>query len=175
MYQHQPRHPMVRWFNQLSCDIGNWESFKETNLFFLPFIGLIIPLASAFRLANFNIDERQSDSFIGLPTPAFALFVVSLPLILNYSDNQFFIDLIHNNYVLVGITLLGSYLLNSDMPLFSLKFKNYSWGDNKMKYLFLISSLVLLIIFKTVAIPLVIILYVLISLIENTTQKNKVT
>jgi len=175
MYQLLLYATQEKWFNQLSCDIGNWESFKETNLFFLPFIGLIIPLASAFRLANFNIDERQSDSFIGLPTPAFALFVVSLPLILNYSDNQFFIDLIHNNYVLVGITLLGSYLLNSDMPLFSLKFKNYSWGDNKMKYLFLISSLVLLIIFKTVAIPLVIILYVLISLIENTTQKNKVT
>ena len=171
MYQLLLYSTQEQWFGQLSCDIGNWQSYKETNLFFLPFIGLIIPLASAFRLANFNIDERQSDSFIGLPTPAFALFVVSLPLILNYSDNQFFIDLIRNNYILVGITLIGSYLLNADLPLFSLKFKNYSWGDNKIKYLFLISALVLLFVFKTVAIPLVIILYVLISLIENIIKK----
>jgi len=163
-----------QWFMQLSCEVGDWQDYSETYFYFLPFIGLLIPLAAAFRLANFNIDERQSDSFIGLPTPALSLFILSLPLILNYSDNQFFIDLIHNKYVLIVITGLGTYLLNAEIPLFSLKFKNYTWGQNKIKYIFLFLCLLMLILLKTVAIPLIIILYVLLSVIENIKQKNKV-
>ncbi len=162
-----------QYFMQLSCEVGSWQDYSETYFYFLPFIGLIIPLAAAYRLANFNIDERQSDSFIGLPTPALSLFILSLPLILNYSDNQFFIDLIHNKYILIVITIIGSYLLNAEIPLFSLKFKNYSWSKNTVKYIFLISSIVLLILLQTVAIPLIIIFYVLISVVENILQKNK--
>ena len=162
-----------QYFMQLSCEVGSWQDYSETYFYFLPFIGLIIPLAAAYRLANFNIDERQSDSFIGLPTPALSLFILSLPLILNYSDNQFFIDLIHNKYILIVITIIGCYLLNAEIPLFSLKFKNYSWSKNTVKYIFLISSIVLLILLQTVAIPLIIIFYVLISVVENILQKNK--
>ena len=161
-----------QYFMQLSCEVGSWQDYSDTYFYFVPFIGLIIPLAAAYRLANFNIDERQTDSFIGLPTPALSLFILSLPLILNYSDNQFFIDLIHNKYILIVITILGSYLLNAEIPLFSLKFKNYSWSKNKVKYIFLISSLVMLIVLQTVAIPLVIIFYVLISIIQNILQKK---
>ena len=163
-----------QYFMQLSCEIGSWQDYSDTYFYFIPFIGLIIPLAAAYRLANFNIDERQTDSFIGLPTPALSLFILSLPLILNYSNNQFFIDLINNEYILIVITILGSYLLNAEIPLFSLKFKNYTWSENKMKYIFLISSLVMLVVLQTVAIPLVIIIYVLISIIENSLQKSKV-
>jgi len=163
-----------QYFMQLSSEIGSWQDYSETYFYFIPFIGLIIPLASAYRLANFNIDERQTNSFIGLPTPAMAIFVLSLPLILFYSDKQFFIDLIHNKYVLITITLLGSYLLNAEIPLFSLKFKNYSFADNKIKYAFILLTILLLIVLKTVAIPLIIALYVLISVIDNISKKNKV-
>ena len=114
-----------RWFMELSCEQGSWSTFEETYYYFVPFVGLLIPLASAFRLANFNIDERQTSSFIGLPTPALALFVISLPLILFYEEASFLSAWIQNVYVLIGITLLGSFLLNANLPLFSLKFKDY--------------------------------------------------
>ncbi len=162
-----------QWFMQLSSETGTWQNYSETYYYFVPFIGLLIPLASAYRLANFNIDERQTNSFIGLPTPALSIFVLSLPLILHYSDQQFFIDLIHNKYVLIMITLLGSYLLNAEIPLFSLKFKNYSWNVNKIKYIFILLTLFLLISLRTVAIPLIIILYVCLSIIDNSFVKNK--
>jgi len=148
----------------------------ENNLliFLIPSIGLIIPLASAYRLANFNIDERQTSSFIGLPTPALSILVVSLPLIIYHSDQLFFMRLARNSSFLIFITLLGSYLLNAEIPLFSLKFKNYGWTDNTIKYIFLIAVTLLLLTFQTVAIPLIILLYVLLSVIENILKKNKV-
>ncbi len=161
------------WFMQLSCEVGDWRNYDETFYYYLPFIGLIIPLAAAFRLAKFNIDERQSNSFIGLPTPAFSIFVLSLPLILYYSDLQFFVDIVQNKYFLIAITLIGSYLLNAEIPLFSLKFKNYLWKDNYVKYIFLILTIILLGLLQTAAIPMVIILYVLISIYENTIKKNR--
>lgn len=163
-----------KYFMQLSTESGNWQNSYETYFYFLPVIGLIITLAAAFRLANFNIDERQSDSFIGLPTPALSLFVLSLPLIMEYSNFQFALDVIHNKYVLIAITLFGSFLLNAELPLFSLKFKNYSWESNSIKYLFLILSILLLVILQTVAIPVIIILYVLISIVDNFIHKKKV-
>jgi len=162
------------WFMQLSCEVGDWQDYSETYHHYLPFIGLIIPLAAACRLAKFNIDERQTSSFIGLPTPAFSIFVLSLPLILYYSDKQFFVDIIQNKYVLIVITLVGSYLLNAEIPLFSLKFKNYTWAENKIKYVFIILTIGLLITLQTVAIPLVIILYILMSLLESISNKKKV-
>jgi len=162
------------YFMQLSLENNTWQSAWETYYYFLPFIGLMIPLASAFRLANFNIDERQSDSFIGLPTPALSLFVMSLPLIVAYSNMQFAIDIIQNKYILLVITLIGCYLLNAEIPLFSLKFKNYAWATNKVKYLFLISAIVLLTFLQTVAIPLIIIGYVLISVFDTISNKKKV-
>ncbi len=163
-----------QWFMELSYEsMTSWQDYSDTFYYFIPFIGLLIPLASAYRLANFNIDERQTSSFIGLPTPALAIFVLSLPLILHYSDQQFFIHFIHNKYILIIITLLGSYLLNAEIPLFSLKFKNYSWASNKVKYIFLVCTVILLGTLRTVAIPLVIILYVSISIIENSFNQKK--
>lgn len=162
-----------KYFMQISSEIGNWEGYTQTYFYFIPMIGLIIPLASAYRLAKFNIDERQSSSFIGLPTPALSLFVVSLPLIIHYSNDPFIIELINNIYVLISITILGSYLLNTELALFSLKFKNYSWKENKTKFIFLVTSILLLIFLKIVAIPLLIILYIILSIIENMIKKNK--
>ena len=152
-----------------SADTLHLASFSTG---YLPYFGLLLTLAACYRLAKFNIDTRQTDSFIGMPTPAMSLFVVSLPLIPIYSDNQLFIDLIQNNYFLVGITLVLSFLMNAEIPLFSLKFKNYAIKENMLKYVFLILSLGMLMVLEVIAIPLVIILYVLLSIGSNLMNKK---
>ncbi|WP_139958775.1 CDP-alcohol phosphatidyltransferase family protein [Flavicella sediminum] len=148
--------------NSSLASVFTWQTFE-----FLPFIGLLVTLGSAYRLANFNIDTRQSTSFIGLPTPANTLLIVSLPLIISFSSAGFYVDLVQNPYVLIGISILCTYLLNAEIPLFALKFKNFGWADNNYKFIFLLLSVVLLIVLKFVAIPLVILLYVLISVWKN--------
>jgi CDP-diacylglycerol--serine O-phosphatidyltransferase len=134
---------------------------------FLPLVGLLVILASCFRLANFNIDTRQTDSFIGLPTPANTLFILSLPLILITNDIEWVNELILNKWFLIGLTLFSCYMLNAEIPLFSLKMKTYGFKENVMKYVFLMISIVMLVLFQFVAIPLIIVLYVLISVIRN--------
>ncbi len=152
-----------------SADTLNIASFSTG---YLPYFGLLLTLAACYRLANFNIDTRQTNSFIGLPTPAMSLFVISLPLIPIYSDNQFFIDLIQNNYLLFGITLVLSFLMNAEIPLFSLKFKNYKVNENILKYVFLFVSILMILFLEVLAIPLVIILYVVLSIGSNLTEKK---
>ena len=127
-------------------------------------IGLLITLAAAYRLAKFNIDERQTSSFIGLPTPAASLVVLSLPLILQYSSNEIAIHLIQSTWFLIGLTLLLCYMMNAEIPLFSLKFKDYSWKNNKVKITFVFLTLMLVVMLQFIAIPLVIVLYVLLSM-----------
>ena len=161
-----------QWFMELSCDVGNWRDYKDTYFYFIPFTGLLISLAAAYRLANFNIDERQSNSFIGLPTPAFSIFVVSLPLVLFYGDNSLINELLQNIYVLLTFTFLGCYMMNAEIPLFSLKFKNYAWKGNEVKYIFLVITIILLSTLKLVAVPLTILLYVVLSVLQNSIKKG---
>lgn len=142
--------------------------FQTDTLEVLPFFGLLVTLASAYRLAKFNIDTRQSSSFVGLPTPANTLFIVSLPWIISYSDVTLFIELLHNPYVLIGLAFVCSYLLNAEIPLFALKFKSFTWKENNYKFVFLGMSIALILSLQFVAIPLVILLYVLISIWNNT-------
>lgn len=139
---------------------------------FYPYLGLLLTLAACYRLANFNIDTRQSDSFIGLPTPAMSLFVIALPLIPLYSENQFFIDLVQNNSFLIGVTLVLSYLMNAEIPLFSLKFKSFGVKENLLKYVFLLLSIVILFTLEVIAIPTIIILYVAMSIGSNIRKKR---
>ncbi len=137
---------------------------------YLPaFLAFAIPIFSAIRLAKFNNDVRQTDSFIGLPTPANAIFCCSLPLIIDktVNNNSFFVGLICNPYILCIISLLLSLLLVSELQLFALKFKNFSWTDNKLRFVFLGLSLLLLITLQYVGIPLIIIMYILLSLGRN--------
>lgn len=133
----------------------------------LPYIGLFLTLGACYRLAKFNIDTRQSDSFIGLPTPAMTLFVIFLPIIAEYSNQLFFIDLIKNQYFLIVITLLLTFLMNAEIPLFALKFKTFGLKENALKYIFLLLAIILLVVLKFVAVPLVIILYVGLSVFNN--------
>ncbi len=147
---------------------GGWNlelSGTPSNVNLLSFFGFSITLASAYRLASFNIDENQVTSFKGLPTPANALLILSLPLILLYQNNEVLNAIILNQWVLMGVCILSMFLLNSNISLFALKFDNWSFQDNGVKYLFLIGSLVLLLTLKFLAIPVIILLYVLSSLI----------
>lgn len=134
---------------------------------YLPYLGLLITLASAYRLANFNIDENQSDSFIGLPTPANALLILSLPLIMEFQNNEVMNAIILNKWFLIGITLLSCYLLNANIKLIALKFKNWSFKDNKARYIVILLSIILLVIFQFAAIPLIITSYIIISLLNK--------
>lgn len=146
---------------------GNIATWNISDIQLLPFIGFLLPVAAAYRLANFNLDERQSIAFIGLPTPAMALFAISLPLVLMYSEISFFNNLLNNSYFLILVTLLLSLVMNAELPLFSLKFKNFSLKNNWVEILFIILAIIGLITVKFVAIPLIIVLYILLSFIKK--------
>lgn len=139
----------------------NWDGAEIS---YVGLIGLLIPLASAYRLAKFNLDEDQQTYFKGLPVPANTLLILSLPLILNYQYSVTVAALFTNVWFLIGLTLLSCYMLNSNIKLFALKFKDWSFKPNAMRYIFLIISITLLITLKFIAIPAIIILYILFSL-----------
>jgi len=134
--------------------------------YWVGFAGFIIPVFSALRLAKFNIDERQSSSFIGLPTPANALFWVGL----GYSFSEV---LITNSWYILAFTLIFSGLLVSELPMFSLKFKNLNWKDNQVQYIFLIASILLIGIFGTKSFALIIAWYIVFSVILLVFNRKK--
>ncbi|MDL2143380.1 CDP-alcohol phosphatidyltransferase family protein [Flavobacterium tructae] len=140
---------------------------NEVALTIVPFLGFIVTLGSCYRLANFNIDTRQTDSFIGLPTPANALFILSLPLVIDFSDSLFIFEMLTNHWVLLGITLCSAYILNAEIPLFALKIKKFTVKDNVLQIVFLLICLVLVVLLQYMAIPLIIIIYVLLSVVNN--------
>ncbi len=133
----------------------------------IPFLGFIVTLGSCYRLANFNIDTRQTDSFIGLPTPANALFILSLPLVISFSDSLMILEILTNQWVLLLITLCSAYILNAEIPLFSLKIKKFSLKENALQIVFLTISVFLVVLLHYIAIPLIIVFYVLLSIINN--------
>ena len=124
------------------------------------FLGFLITIFSALRLAKFNIDERQTSSFIGLPTPANAIFWAGLSLA--WSD-----WLIANPYILMGLTAIFSYLLVAEIPMFSLKFKNLSWKDNRLQFIFLGGAVLLIAFLWKKAIAPLILWYILLSVVLN--------
>lgn len=140
------------------------------------FIPLLIPIFSAIRLAKFNNDHRQTDAFIGVPTPANAILIGSIPLIVNW-DTQFelknhdYIHLLIQPYSLLILSVLMSFLLVAELPLFSLKFKQFGWKGNEIRYVFLGLSLLGLIIFQYLGLAIAIGLYVVLSLINNMMKK----
>lgn len=133
----------------------------------LPYVGFMIAIFSALRLAIFNVDETQRDSFRGLNTPANTIFITSLPLLYNDVGRW-----LYQPAVLVGITVLSSFLLVSRIEFFAFKFKTFSWNDNKIRFIFLIASVLLLVIFRFAGIPLIIILYTLLSLFSGTFSRK---
>jgi len=122
---------------------------------YLPYLGFIITVFSALRLAKFNIDTRQTEDFIGLNTPMNTLFIVSLPFI-----RQDYPAIIGSTALLVFLTVLLSWLLISEIRIFSLKFSSLSWQLNKIKYIFLIISAALILFLKFAAVPFILLLYI---------------
>lgn len=156
--------------NALNVDNQNYEICNYN--FWICLLGFIITLGSCYRLANFNIDTRQTDSFIGLPTPANALFVLSLPLILKNTDSLLVLGMLTNVWFLLAITVFSAYILNAEIPLFALKIKNFSFQKYKLQIGFLLFSIVLIIFLRVTAIPLIIVSYVLLSVINNKISKK---
>ncbi|WP_340066100.1 CDP-alcohol phosphatidyltransferase family protein [Ascidiimonas aurantiaca] len=174
---------MFKLFHLASPNWYTWDSvttneslivWKDIFASGLPLAGFLITLAAAYRLAKFNIDEEQATSFIGLPTPANALFVMSLPLILAYQENDAINQIIVNQWFLLIITILSAIIMNARLPLFALKFKSFSFKDNAVRYTFLLFSLVLLIVLKFAALPLIILLYIALSFIAGTFFKKAI-
>ena len=146
-----------------------WSGFK---LSLLPLLGLLITIASAYRLANFNIDTEQQSYFKGLPTPANALLILSLPLILEFQNNDAINTIILNKWFLITVTFLSTYLLNSGIKLFALKFKGFRFKGNANRYIFILLCIVLLIVLQYAAIPVLILLYIAMSVLDNVTSKS---
>lgn len=148
-----------------SASVTDTMAWNAVKVSLLPLFGLLIAVASGYRLAKFNVDTRQTDSFIGLPTPANALLILSLALILELQEVPWATAIIMDPWFLAGITLLSCVLLNTEIPLFALKFKTWDVKSNAKRYLFLLLSLVALAFLKFLAIPLIIALYVVLSLV----------
>ncbi len=146
------------------------------------YIPLLIPIFSAIRLAKFNNDTRQTDAFIGVPTPANAILICAIPLIVNWNTqfelkNSEYIHFLIQPYSLLFLSVVMSFLLVAELPLFSLKFKQFSWKGNEIRYVFLILSLISLILFQYLGLAIAIVLYVGLSILNNvffkpTSQSN---
>ncbi len=134
----------------------------------LAYIGFSIAVFSALRLAQFNIAENQKDSFVGVPTPAVALFLTALPFL--PPPLHVVID---HAITLLAITFLFSFLLVSPWELFALKFKNFSWADNQIRFTFLLLAVLLLAGWRAGAIPIIILLYIGMSLVSKLLKSRK--
>ena len=136
------------------CTVGIFGFYK-------PFMVFVLALMSAYRLAKFNIDTRQSDQFIGVPTPANGLLIASLPLILRFQP-EFSPYILHFHGLLIYAVLM-SYLLVCELPLLAFKFKTWDWKSNQVKFIFLIFCIAALVMLKFASIPVLVIAYILLS------------
>lgn len=137
---------------------------------YLPYLAFLLTVFSALRLANFNIDTRQTATFIGLPTPANALFFVSIPLIFNYLPQtavatQTMVHITGNTPIMILLVCIFSCLMVAPFPMFSLKFKTFDAKQNMIRYVFLGLSFLLMIMLQWGALPAIIILYIVISVV----------
>ncbi len=149
------------------------DTFIEQPVLLIP---LLVPMFSALRLAKFNVDTRQSDSFRGLPTPASALWVISIPLMIGYMPYHMYWNpenVIVEPWFLIASAVGLSFLMVSDIPLMAMKFKSFGWKGNGLRYIFLIISVVLLIILQPLAIPIILSLYLILSIANNLFTKSK--
>lgn len=134
---------------------------------FLPYLAFMIAVFSALRLAIFNVDETQSDSFRGLNTPANTIFITSLPLVADRIGQW-----LYQPAVLAAITVIFSLLLVSPIRFFAFKFKSFGWKGNEIRFTFLILSVLLVIGLNFLAVPLIVILYILLSLLDSVSSRE---
>jgi CDP-diacylglycerol--serine O-phosphatidyltransferase len=172
--------PGIMMFKLLSIqDVAIHDTYLVFNRTqHLNYLAILIPIFSGVRLAKFNIDTRQTDSFIGVPTPANAMLLCSIPLIMKMQPEVLFFSPVAGMFFLsdvflCSLTVIMSFLMVSEIPLFALKFKNFGWSDNRIRYIFLTCCLILLVCLQVVAIPIIILLYILFSVVNNLTTKTK--
>ena len=149
----------------LDNDIIFRHSMQNSNFFSPASLAFLIPIFSAYRLANFNIDNKQKHSFIGLPTPALAIFIASIPHI-DFNKFPMFTDI----KLLIIIAIIMPFLLISRIPLFSLKFNTHNEIKSRLniiRILFILAAIILFFLFKFAAIPFIVILYLILSIINN--------
>ena len=164
-------------------ELLNTAISTDTGLGWLKFLAFLMPALSSYRLAKFNIDERQTSSFIGLPTPANAMVWAAYGIIISvggatklapfaFFDEAPIVAMMSNYVLILVLSILLSVSLVLEVPLFALKFKNFSWVDNKLRYSFLIIDALLLVLLGVYAVPVIILFYVLLSIVANS-AKNK--
>lgn len=161
------------------CSIFIESNVYDASIKYLPFVALTIPMFSMFRLAKFNTDKNQSRGFIGLATPLMALVVLFFPLLFttiirDWLNQPEWAQMMFDCYSLSLIALLLSLLMILPIPLISLKFNTFSINKNLMKYLFLLTSLISILIFHIWSIPIILILYFIFSLGEQIFSKNEI-
>ena len=132
----------------------------------LAYFPLIITIASAIRLARFNVDTRQTDSFIGVPTPAITILMVGIALVVEH-DSFNLTPTILNPFFICGLSMVIAWLLNSELPMLALKFKSFSYHENSAQYLLILSSILFIAFLGYTGIPMIIILYIANSIIKK--------
>ena len=139
----------------------------------IPFLAFIMAAFSALRLAKFNLDERQALGFIGLPTPANALFWGSLIVGLQDWSEDYSLFTLHSSlpYIILVGTFISCWLLIAEIPMFALKFKTWGWKGNEIKYIFILSCIPLLLFLGVSGLAAIIAWYIILSII--TTKKSK--
>jgi CDP-diacylglycerol--serine O-phosphatidyltransferase len=140
-------------------------------------MGLLVPVFAAIRLAKFNIDENQTTYFVGLPSPANALFIISFPLIIRYKIHwqEFYLaNAQFCTYFFSAIAIICSALMVMPVRIFSMKMKDMSWANNKMRYVFILLSVVGIATITFQALPIIMVLYVILSVVENTLSASPV-
>ncbi len=135
---------------------------------YLSFFAFLIPLASAWRLARFNIDTRQRTGFIGLPTPANALMIFAVVLSASTDPDSIYA----RKAFLFSLIFLSAWLLNAPVRLFALKFKDLQWKGNRTKMIFVVLSILMIEWKGLPAIPIIIIAYILVSTVYYKLQKS---
>lgn len=159
--------PSAIMYQLLLQSPGN-SSLNAEMVKFLPYSALLLVACGAYRLAKFNTDPGQAVEFKGLPIPATGLFVAALPLIVNqFSQSEELTWIFLNQNILLTIIIILSILMVSNIPMISLKFKNLKWNGNIPRFILLGSVPILFLFFKYVAVPMIIILYVIISIISR--------
>ncbi len=135
-----------------------------------PFVAFFLAVFAALRLAKFNIDDRQTTSFIGLPTPAMGIFVASLPFTLRHESLSFMGGLMTNPFFLLAIVVIFSFLMVSEITFFSLKVKSLKFKENKHLYLVALFAIIKVAIFGLAAIPFVMLFYIIVAMFVKTNK-----
>ena len=147
-------------------------SFMQASYY--PLLAFVITAFSCYRLAKFNLDTRQTTDFIGLNTPTNTLFFVGL-LFIKINHIEGLDDLTSNATFLYALIPISSYLLISEIPMFSLKIKGFQWTGNEARFIFGIVAVLLLLLMREAAIALLVVLYVLINIGSNLIFSRKGT